>query len=261
MPPRPLLALILASALLTPLAPASARIVEADSFETPQVASRTPKAAGGDPSLTATPPGAPPFWQCLEDQPTIGCDGGSLVAGLSNEQARSGTQALYIEARHLCAPFIGVQWATRPLAIRANRYYSVTLWGRSAPGLPGQPPAPPLYLNVRVSFFCDKGEQETGESVYLVIPLQGPAKKGINATTWTPLRFGFEAPSGAKYMTVNYQCDGRASREAINGTVYFDDFSVSEEAPRSGERTLANRGNHRRTKGNAHSKRLFACRS
>ncbi|XHR27467.1 MAG: hypothetical protein ACFUZC_16165 [Chthoniobacteraceae bacterium] len=261
MPPRPLLALLLASALLTPLAPASARIVEADSFETPRVAARTPKATGGDPSLAPAPTAEPPFWQCMEDQPAIGCDGGSLVAGLSNEQSRGGTQALYIEARHLCAPFIGVQWATRPLPIRANRYYSVTIWGRSAPGLPGRPPAPPLYLNVRVSFFRDEGGQETGESVYLVIPLQGSAQKGINATNWTPLRVGFEAPGGAKFMTVNYQCDGRASREAINGTVYFDDFSVSEEAPRSGERTLASRANHRRGKGNPHSKRLFACRS
>jgi hypothetical protein len=260
MPSFPLPALLLATALLIFSLPATARVIEENSFETPRVSGRISKASGGDPTLAPREPGTPPFWQCLEDQPAIGCEGGRLTAGLTTEQARSGTQSLFIEARNLCAPFIGVQWATKAIPVCGKKYYWIVLWGRAAPDSPAPSAPPPLYLNVRVSFYGDEEGQETGECLYLVIPLQGPARKGINTGNWTPLRFGFEAPGSAKFMTVNFQCDGRASKEAINGTVYFDDFSVTEEPPRSGEKTLATRDIRHRHRGNVHSKRLFACR-
>ena len=224
-----LASLLFAAAILTPLFPACGGVVFESSFETPSVSGRTPKALGGD--ICKPDKSGLPAWSRFEDQPNIGAEGGSVVAGLTNQLARTGTQSLFIEASKLSLPYLGALFVTRPIPIEGGKYYKISLWGRNDAKKPLISAMAQLFLKMRVDFFTDEGKTETGESQYLLQPL--PGGKGrpptLVAAAWKPLGMHIAAPAEAKYMVVSFRCDSSAERGAISGTIYFDDFTVATD--------------------------------
>lgn len=222
--------------LLAPALPLLAQdVIFETSFEAPAVSGRVPKSAGGDPSKT--PPSRPaqePAWQRFEDQPNLGAEGGSVVAGLTNRMARTGQQSLFVEASRLSAPYIGAQWVTRAIPVKPGHPYRVVLWGRNDVQQPLRGGSAQLFLKIQVDFYTDDGLTETGESQYLLLLLPGGNGREpfIAGNVWLPLGFAFEAPAGAKTMTVSFRCNSSAEKGAVSGLVYFDDFSVTAEPPR-----------------------------
>jgi hypothetical protein len=229
---KPLVPLLFAAAIFAPGLPAGADVVFQNSFESPSVTNRTPKAAGGD--ISKADPSKPeeqPAWRRFEDQPNIGAKGGSVIAGLTKEAARTGSQALYIEASKLSAPYIGALWVTRPLPIRGGQYYRVNIWGRNDAKKPLVCAAAQLFLKMQVDFFTDEGKTETGESQYMLQPL--PGGKGhpptIVPTAWNRVGMRFGTPADAKFMVVSFRCDSSAEKGDISGGIFFDDFSVETD--------------------------------
>jgi len=230
-PPMKHLALLLfAAAILTPAPPASAGDVFETSFESPCVTGPTPKAAGADISKPdPSKPGEKPVWSQFEDQPNIDAEGGSVVAGLTNQTARTGTQSLFIEATKLSVPYLGAVFVSLPIPIEGGKCYKACIWGRNDAKKPLLCAMAQLFLKMQIDFYTDEGKTETGESQYLLQPL--PGGKGhapsIVTTGWNPVSLRFVAPAAAKFMMVSFRCDSSAERGAISGTVYFDDFTVS----------------------------------
>ena len=229
---KPLVPFFFAVALFTPALPAEAGVVFENSFETPAVTGRTPKAAGGDICKSErTKPDEKVAWQRFDDQPNIGAEGGSVVAGLTNEVARTGTQSLFIEASKLSAPYIGAFFSTRPIPVEGGKYYKMTLWGRNDAKKPLISAAAQLFLKTQIEFFTDEGQTETGDNQYMLQPL--PGGKGhppsIVPTAWNPVGVRFAAPEKAKFMVVSFRCDSSAERGAITGAIYFDDFTVETD--------------------------------
>ena len=230
-----LASLLLAAALLPPAPRAHAGVVFETSFEFPAVAGRTPRAAGGDISV-ATPakPGEKPAWSCFEDQPSSGAEGGGVTAGVTNQVARTGTQALFVEAASLSLPYLGALFVSQPIPIEGGKAYKACIWGRNDATTP-LPAAPAqLFLKMRVDFYADEGKTETGESQYLLLPLPGGGKgrpPSIVASAWSPVGLRFEAPVEAKFLMVSFRCDAHAEGGNISGTVYFDDFTLTAEPP------------------------------
>ncbi|MCX6967692.1 MAG: hypothetical protein NTZ46_07935 [Verrucomicrobia bacterium] len=224
--------LLFAAVALSPASPAHAGVVFETSFESPAVTGRTPKAAGADISKPSKP-GEKPAWSCFEDQPDIGAEGGGVVAGLTNQVARTGTQALFIEASKLSVPYLGVLLVTQTIPIEGGRYYKINLWGRNDAQMPLVCAMAQLFLKMRVDFFSDEGITEIGESQYMLQPL--PGGKGhaplLVPTAWNPVEMRFGTPAAAKFMVVSFRCDSSAERGAISGTVYFDDFTVHDQQP------------------------------
>lgn len=224
--------LFFAFALALPNLSARADVVFANSFETPSVTGRTPKAAGAD-IAKADPSklGEPLAWSRFEDQPNIG-EGGSVVAGLTREVAHSGSQSLFIEAAKLSAPYIGALFATRPIPIESGKSYKASLWGRNDAKKPLISGAAQLFLKVQVDFFTDEGKTDIGESQYLLQPLPGGRGRPpvFSANAWKCVGLRITAPAEAKYMTVSFRCDSSAERGAISGTIYFDDFTLETAA-------------------------------
>ncbi len=225
-----LASLFFAAAILTPAPPAFAGVVFETSFESPGVTSQTPKAAGADISKPSKP-GEKPAWSRFEDQPNIGAEGGSVVAGLTNQIARTGTQSLFIEAAKLSVPFLGALFVSQPIAIEGGQYYKIGLWGRNDAKTPLVSAMAQLFLKIRVDFFSDEGKTEIGESQYMLQPL--PGSKGhtplLLTDTWNMIGMRFNAPPSAKFMVVSFRCDSSAERGAISGIAYFDDFTVSTD--------------------------------
>ena len=225
---KPLVPVFIVVALAFPLF-AGADVVFQNSFESPSVKIRTPKAAGGD--ISKADPAHPeekPFWLSFGDQPNIGATGGSIIAGVTNEVARTGNQSLFIEASKLSAPYIGASFSTRPLPIAGGKYYKISLWGRNDAKKPLIRAAAQLFLKMQIDFFTDEGKTETGDTQYLLQPL--PGGKGYASTfvptSWQPVGLHFGAPPKAKFMVLSFRCDSSAERGAISGTAYFDDFTV-----------------------------------
>jgi hypothetical protein len=220
------------AALFAPAFAAYADVVFQDSFETPVVTGRTPRAAGGDPSKTALSRAAA-AWSRFEDQPNLGEEGGSVVAGLTNQMARTGSQALFIEATRLSVPYVGALLVTRPIAIEGGACYKACIWGCNDPQRPLAIAAAQLFLKIQVDFFSDEGKTEVGESQYMLHPL--PGGKGrpplLLSTEWRPVGICFHTPAAAKCMTLSFRCDSSAEKGAISGALYFDDFTVETDAP------------------------------
>ena len=223
-----LASLLFAAALLAPAPPAHAGVVFETSFESPSVTGRTPKAAGGDISKPDPANGGKSAWSRFEDQPNIGEEGGSVVAGLTNQIARTGAQSLFIEASKLSVPYLGALFVSRPIPVEGGKYYKINLWGRNDAKNPLVCAMAQLFLKMRVDFFSDEGKTETGESQYMLQPL--PGGKGhaplLVPTAWNAVGMRFGAPAAAKFMVVSFRCDSSAERGAISGTAYFDDFTV-----------------------------------
>ena len=225
---------VFATVTLALAIPAGAEVVFENSFESPAVTLRTPRSAGGDISKEAVSQhGEKPAWRRFEDQPNIGAVGGSVVAGLTNEVARTGKQSLFIEATKLSAPYIGALFVTRPIPIEGGRYYTIALWARNDAKKPLVCAAAQLFLKMQVDFFTDEGRTETGDSQYMLQPL--PGGKGhppsILPVAWTPVGLNISAPPLAKFMVVTFRCDSSAEKGAITGGIFFDDFSVETRPP------------------------------
>ena len=229
---KPLLPFLFAAAIFLPAVPSRADVIFQTSFETPSVAGRTPKASGGDiAKADASKPGEKPVWQRFEDQPNIGAEGGSVVAGVTKEAARTGGQSLFVEASKLSAPYIGALFVTRPIPIEGGKYYKATIWGQNDAKKPLLCAAAQLFLKMQIDFFTDEGKTETGESQYMLQPL--PGGKGHPPTfvpnAWNPAGLHFGAPADAKFMVVSFRCDSSAEKGAITGAIYFDDFTVETD--------------------------------
>ena len=218
--------LFFASVLALPNLAARADVVFANSFESPAVTGRTPKAAGAD--ITK---GEPQAWSCFEDQPNIG-EGGSVIAGLTKEVAHTGSQSLFIEADKLSAPYIGALLTSRPIPIQSGKTYKASLWGRNDARNPLISGAAQLFLKIQVDFFTDEGKTDIGESQYLLQPLPGGRGRlpVFRSNAWNCVGLRFTAPAESKYMTVSFRCDSSAERGAISGTIYFDDFTLETAA-------------------------------
>jgi hypothetical protein len=227
-----LASLLFAVAILPPALISHAGVVFETSFEFPTVRGRTPKAAGGDMAkVDPSKPGEKPSWSCFEDQPNLDAEGGGVIAGLTDQVARTGTQALFIEATRLSVPYLGALFVSRPIPIKGGECYKAGIWGRNDATTPLLPAKAQLFLKMRVDFYTDEGETETGESRYLLLPLPGGKGRmpSIVTTAWTALSLRFVAPAAAKFLVVSFRCDANAERGDISGIVYFDDFTVAAE--------------------------------
>lgn len=223
------LPLLVTAAAFSLALPAGAEVVFQSGFEVPAVKARTPKASGGDITQPdPAQPGGPPAWRRFEDQPHLDTEDGSVVAGVTQEVARSGKQALFVEVSKLSAPYVGALWVTHPIAIEGGKDYRASLWVRNDTQKPLLCAAAQLFLKMQVDFFTDEGNTETGESHYLLQPL--PGSKGhpplIVSNHWTSVGLRFSPPADAKFMVVSFRCDSSAEKGAISGTLFFDDFTV-----------------------------------
>lgn len=212
---------------------AYAGVVFQDSFESPLVTGRTPKAAGGDPTKpNPAKPGEAPNWSRFEDQPDLGEQGSGIVAGLTNQRARTGRQALFVDATHLSAPFLGALLVTRLIPVVGEACYKACIWGCVDPQKPLDAAAP-LFLKIQVDFFSDDGKTEVGESQYFLQPLPGGRGRPpcLLSTEWRPVSIRFAAPAQAKTMILSLRCNSSAEKGAVTGAVYWDDFTVETDTP------------------------------
>lgn len=225
--------LLAAAALPAQPFAAHAGVIFHDGFEFPAVTGRTSKAAGGDPARPdSAHPASTPAWSRCEDHPRLGSEGGGIVAGLTEGCARTGRQALFVEAARLDAPFLGALLVTRPIAVEGGGLYRACLWGLNDPGRPLTGGGARLLLSIQVDFFAGDGRTEAGESRYFLQPLPGAAGRPpvLVSSQWQPVAIRFAAPPQARLMVVSLRCHACTENGAVTGAVCWDDFTVETAA-------------------------------
>lgn len=232
-----IIALSLATA--TPFVLAEPGLVFQSSFEAPVVGGRTPKANGGD----IANQGEKPEWVAFADDPIAGLtthrphasgtNAGGIIAGVTNNMARTGDQSLFVEAKHLSVPYEGVVLGSAPIRIVPGQEYMVGIWGRNDASNPLTAALPQLFLKLQIDYFSDAGVTQVGDSDYLVEPMPGsPDQPPIfTNSAWRQIKRRIVTPENAKYMTVIWRCESSPDPGSVSGVMYFDDVTVEGQVP------------------------------
>ena len=210
------------------------QLLEYGSFELPRVKERTPRRQGGDFLKFALGE-----WVRFEDKPDD--DGGKLVAGVTNEVARTGRQSLFIEFTKLTKPQMFAEISSQPIPVKPSAPYRVSIWGRMDKKQPLtiEQRIPNLYL--QVDFFQADGETQTGDQVFRVQPMPGSrrVKPFFSTERWSEYYAEVETPEDAGYLKITWRWATNPPKIAApgappdksetNGVMYFDDATLIGE--------------------------------
>jgi hypothetical protein len=213
------------AAVATP-APA-AQLLESGSFESPRVKERTPKNKGGSPIRASNSD-----WVQFDDK--VDEVDGKLKAGITNEMAHTGKQALYIEYEKLGTDKAAVTLTSDMVSIMPDKEYRVSIWGRLPRRKPLTIDQRLGYLKLFVEFF--KADRETpceeGEAITMrAQPMPGSKNRPAMFTDskWTEYYSKIESPKDAAFMRVRWQWDSPAQEGTTSGTIFFDDATIIGE--------------------------------
>ncbi len=228
-------------AALIPTAFAETGVVFESSFEAPEIVGRISKDKGGD----IANHGDRPEWLFFDDTeatPTsqkpdkagkLPESKGAVVAGLSNELARTGKQSVFIQADKSTQPQAGAAFSSAPIPIVPGTDYLVSIWGRNDKHNPLVLKTPQMILRLQIDFFSDNGDTQTGDSEFLVQPLPDSPKNTpaiVNSQRKRIVR-SVTAPDDAKTMVVTWRCNTGPEKGSVSGVVYLDDVAVEGEIP------------------------------
>jgi hypothetical protein len=210
--------------LRKPAIPTETEILEYGSFELPRVKGRTPRRQGGDFLKFAMGE-----WVRFEDKPDE--EGGKLVAGLTNEVARTGRQSLYIEFTKLTKPQVSAEISSQLIPVKPAAPYRVSIWGRMDKKQPLtiDQRIPNLFL--QVDFFQADGETQTGDQVFRVQPMPGSrrVKPFFFTDHWAEYYAETVTPEDAGYLKITWKWIAPPDKGETNGVMYFDDATLIGE--------------------------------
>ena len=212
------------AALLACTTAFSAQLLNSGSFESPRVKERLQKNKGGSPTV-----GASSNWIRFDTK--VGDEGGKLIAGLTNEMARTGRQSLFIQFDKLKAPKQGAELESGLISILPGKPYHVAIWGRLNKKTPLTIDQRLPYLKLFVYFFQSDKETECSEPVMRLQPMPGSKNRPPLFTTgkWSEYFTDVNAPEDAAFLKLMWRWDTPPDEGMTNGVIYFDDATVSGE--------------------------------
>ena len=220
------LAALAASAAALPAR--SQSLLENGSFEEPQVTGRTPESAGGSPMKAGTPHG----WGAFAVSPESA--GGQIVAGVTNEIARTGKQSMFVDFQKVTASLRGAVLRTGQFPIKAGASYRVSIWGRIDRKRPLALDERRPRMLLEVAFFGADGTSQAGEPVAGDQPIPGEI---VPATTpvltfrtgkWKESFANVTPPDTAAFMRITWTVATPQGAGETDGIIYWDDASVTE---------------------------------
>jgi hypothetical protein len=215
--------------------PHASRLLDTGSFENPKVKGRTPREQGGTPIVPLGRHEWTRFDYKQSDQ------GGKLMAGLTNEIARTGKQSLYIEFDKLTAPMAEANLASDFVSIQPGLPYHVGVWGRVDRKNPIAIDERLPYLRLEVDFFQADKETQTGDPILRLQPLPGSHNRAPMFTSdkWTEFFANVKSPDDAAYIKITWTFGSPPDKGEINGVMYFDDAIIKGEPGKTPEELAA----------------------
>jgi hypothetical protein len=205
-------------------------LLENGSFELPAVKGRVPVANGGDPARVK-----PTGWEQLEAKPDT--EGGKLVAGLTNEIARTGKQSLFVDFEKLTAPSRQASLVTHLIPVKASQSYKVSIWGRVDGKRPLALDERRPYLWIDVQFLKADRETEAADSQLGVQLIPGRIVPGdINdlifvSWKWSESVALVETPKDSAFLQVTWTWGVPSDKGETDGIIFWDDAAIEAYTP------------------------------
>jgi hypothetical protein len=196
------------------------------SFELPRVKERTASDKGGTPIKFSQGE-----WMALHGNQEN--TKGEVVAGLSNEQAHTGKQGLYVEFRHARTPSAGIVLTSALIRIKPSEKYRINIWGKMDAKSPILLDQLDPSLRLQADFFQADGQTQTGDSLLQTQPIPGVAGRPLFFTSegWNEYYAEPTAPEDAAFIKVTWTVLMPTQGGEVAGTIYFDDAGIRGEKP------------------------------
>lgn len=198
--------------------------IKNSSFEDPAVPGRTSWREGGTPSRAVAETNS---WTQLQvqvrsqDKPN-----GELVVGLTNEFARSGQQAVFVDFQNLSAQRRSFLM-TDLLPVKAGHLYRFALWGRIDPTRPLTLDQRRPLMKLEFEYFTADPEVQCDRSDYGTQMIPGSLDRLMFfSTKWTEYFRLVRTPEDAAFMKVTLRWESDKAPGVTDGTIYFDDASL-----------------------------------
>ena len=196
-------------------------------FEAPEVNGRVASDSGGDPTKV---PGDN-VWSSLELKPPADEAGGRLTVGLTNEIARSGKQAFFVDFQKITATKVWASLGTKPLPIMGGKIYRTSIWCRVDLDRPIALDERRPIMWTNIGFLKADGKTPSGEPITSVQLIPGSSKPGqirlfFTTHKWSELTGGFEAPSDAAFVEISWFWTIPNEEGETDGILYCDDVGL-----------------------------------
>ncbi len=218
---------VLGSLALLPVAQAEPeQLLETGSFEWPPVAARKTKAEGADMTKSAMNV----EWVKFQDKPDP--DGGQLLLGLTNGIAHTGRQCLFVEFNKLTKTGVTTELSSDMLPILPSHPYRVGIWGRIDKERPITLAQRTPYLKLRVDWFKEDREEQTGEVVWKAQPIPGSKNRKplFVAHQWNEFFATVKSPEDAAFIKITWSWETPPQEGETDGVIYFDDATILGES-------------------------------
>jgi hypothetical protein len=218
---------VLGSLSLLPVVQAEPeQLLETGSFEWPPVVARKTKAEGADVTKSAMNA----EWVRFTDKPDA--EGGQLLLGLTNRVFRTGRQCLFVEFNKLAKPMVKTELSSDMLPILPSHPYRVAIWGRIDKERPITLAQRSPYLKLRVDWFKEDREEQTGESVWKAQPIPGPKNRKplFVAHEWKEFFATVKSPEDAAFVKITWSWETPPQEGETDGVIYFDDATLFGES-------------------------------
>lgn len=199
-------------------------VIKNPSFEEPAVPARTSAREGGTPNRAGAETNS---WTQLQvqvrpqDQP-----GGELVVGLTNEFARTGQQAVFVDFQNLTAQRRSFLM-TDLLPVKAGHLYRFGVWGRIDPKRPLTLDQRRPLMKLEFEYFKADPEEQCDRTDYGTQMIPGGLDRMMfYSTKWAEYFRLVRTPEDAAFMKVTLRWETDKAAGTTDGAIYFDDASL-----------------------------------
>jgi hypothetical protein len=204
---------------------AAVELLKNPSFEQPAIQGRVSWRDGGSPTRAdETKTNWSHFQVYLPDKPGEG----KMTVGLTSDFARTGKQSLFVDFDKVTATQRRAHLMSDLIEIKPANTYRLSIWGRTDKKRPLTLDQRLALLKVEFEYFTPDSESQVGDLDYRTLMIPGNSKRiFFGSNVWSKYEVNVRAPRGAGWMKVTLRWETGRDQGMTDGTIYFDDASVS----------------------------------
>jgi ribosomal protein L24E len=205
--------------------PAAPDLLLNPSFEEPKVKGRVAAAEGGNPSKAdETKTNWSHFRVLLPDKEGEG----KFTIGLTNEFARTGKQSVFVDLDKVTGINRRSYLMSDLMPIKPANTYRISIWGRTDKKRPLTLDQRLMYMKVEAEFFTPDTENQSGDTENRTMLVPGNSKRiYFVSNKWSEYVTTLRTPRDAGWMKVTFRWETTREKGETDGTIYFDDASVT----------------------------------
>jgi hypothetical protein len=207
------------------VSPDTPNLLVNSSFEEPSITGRVAARDGGNPTNEDETKSS---WTHFAVFHTDKEGEGKFTIGLTNEYAKTGKQSVFVNLDKVTATRRHSYLMTQLLPVKPANTYRIGIWGRTDSKHPLTLDQRLLLMRVEAEFFTPDTESTSGEVENRAMLVPGNSRRIFFVSNkWTEYETTVRVPRDAGWMKINFRWETTKEKGMTDGTIYFDDASVS----------------------------------